>query len=113
MVEEELHRLRLCFFWETTVFGQMVRLIKDHGGKVMFFKMPISSLRNRVYVTKIHAGNLAIFRDLLKKWDAGVLCPDFKYSDEDFPDFSHLRFSRSAEYSKRLAASYIQYLKTK
>ncbi len=113
MVEEELRRLHLCFYWDSTVFGELVQLIKAHGGKVMFFKMPISSLRNRVYVTKLHAGNQAIFKDFLKKWDAQVLYPDFKTTDEDFPDFSHLRFSRSTEYSEKLATAYIEYLKTK
>jgi hypothetical protein len=97
--------------WDETVLADLIGLIKSHNGKVIFFKMPVSSVQLKVFRTKIHRDNKVLFKRQLKKWGAVILYPDFSYTDDDFPDLWHLRNSRCAEFSGKLAQAYIDILK--
>jgi hypothetical protein len=97
--------------WDETVLADLIKLIKSHNGKVVFFKMPVSSAQLNVFKTKIHRDNRITFKQQLKKWDTVILYPDFSYTDEDFPDLWHLRYSRCAEFSGKLAQAYTDILK--
>jgi len=99
--------------WDNTVMDDFIRLIHSYNGRVIFFDMPSSSPFLNVFSKKVHQAQRADFYSLLPGWKSCVLHPDFRYSDEDFPDYWHLRRSRAEEFSTRLAESYYNFLKTK
>lgn len=93
--------------WDETVICDLVQLIAKNGGKVVFFKMPLSSAMSRPYATSIRELDKKHFKEKLSKWHSVMLNPNFVISgDEDFPDLLHLRKSRAQEMSRALAESY-------
>jgi hypothetical protein len=89
--------------WEKRIVADLVRLVRKGGGQVAFFEMPLHPVQASMYQTDIRRADRAAFREQARRWGTPFLEPDFVSGDEDFPDYWHLRQSRSAEFGVRLA----------
>src|SRR5690606_9929792 len=93
--------------WDRSVAAQTVRLVRAHGGEVVFFMTPQSPVMQSRW-----GEEMRVQRRTFEAWTRAngipVLQPQpFEYGAEDFPDNLHLRKSRSGEYTARLAEAYL------
>ncbi len=97
--------------WDKTAAKDLVQLIEDHGGKVYFYRMPISSVMERPLQTPIRLADKKRFAEVAQSWHCQLLNPKFvSASDDDFPDLLHIRSGRAKEMSRALADAYAQSL---
>jgi hypothetical protein len=94
--------------WEKRIVADLVRLVQKGGGTVAFFEMPLHSVQAAMFQTDIRRGDRAAFREQARAWGTPFLEPDFVSADEDFPDYWHLRQSRSAEFGTKLARAWLE-----
>ena len=88
-------------------------LVLARGGKLILFKMPLSSVLSQIQNSAIGRENLNTAHALLKDWSIPLLYPDFRSKDDnDFPDYWHLRHSLSSEFTQSLAQAYGDFRKT-
>lgn len=87
---------------EDTPAGALIDFALLHGAQVVCFETPTHSSKRRGFKKP----NVQRFAEAFKSFfeDRGVenLQADFTYTDEDFPDRSHLVGSRSGEYTSNL-----------
>lgn len=95
---------------DETVLKSINDLVIAGGGRLILFRMPLSSVQEQPYTTAIGRMNLEITDDLLKAWAIPMLFPNMKTNDDDFPDYWHLRKSRRSEFTRSLARAYIDSL---
>jgi hypothetical protein len=101
-------RRRILKWWDKSVLANIIELVKQQEGEVFFVDLPACSLEREAYRSETHEANKRIIKKYLAKWEASFLVPDFDYTDNDIPDYFHLRFSRAAEFTEKLAAAYIE-----
>lgn len=90
--------------WEGSVTASIVRLVRAHGGDVMFFEMPESSYQvERHSPPARRAGEQQFGAWAADEGLSIIRTTDFTTSDDDFPDLLHMRASRSGEYSQIVA----------
>jgi hypothetical protein len=94
--------------WEKRIVADLVRLVRKGGGTVAFFEMPLHSVQAAMFQTDVRQGDRAAFREQARVWGTPCLEPDFVSADEDFPDYWHLRQSRSAEFAAKLAQAWLE-----
>jgi len=85
--------------------------INVKGGRLVLYRMPVSSVWNQYYTTSIGRENRNIANDLLTDWAIPMLNPSIKTDDDDFPDYWHLRKSRASEFTQSLAQAYTEFKK--
>jgi hypothetical protein len=95
---------------DETVLKSINDLVIAGGGRLILYRMPLSSVQEQVYTTAIGRKNREITHDLLKAWAIPMLSLNMKTSDDDFPDNWHLRKSRCSEFTRSLARAYIDSL---
>ena len=93
--------------WEKTVLKSLNDRIRGAGGRLVLFRMPLSSVQQRLYATEIGQKNSRIIGEMLERADIPVITPVFRSSDDDFPDLWHLRGSRNAEFTRSVAAAFL------
>jgi len=93
---------------DETVLKSINDLVIAGGGRLILYRMPLSSVQGQVYTTAIGRENQKIVHDWLKAWAIPILSPNIKTNDDDFPDYWHLRESRCSEFTRRLARAYIE-----
>lgn len=98
-----------CF--DESVVKDIVNMVGEHGGHVVFFEPPMSSVDASPWVTEIRRADAKAFQVKALSWGASVIKPDFQAPDNDFPDLLHLRKSRAGQYSEALAGAYLLWLK--
>jgi hypothetical protein len=74
---------------------------------LVFFELPQSEVFMRSYGTKLHQEDVALFASPASEWGACVVHPAV-YSDDDLPDFWHLRPERVAEYTRAVATAWLR-----
>jgi hypothetical protein len=94
--------------WDRTVVADLVRLVQAAGGQVVFFEMPLHSMQSAGYRAAAETSDQQTFRALTRAWRTPYLQPDFVAHDEDFPDYWHLRKSRSQEFAVKLADAWLK-----
>ena len=99
--------------WDGTISEDLVRLVQGAGGRVVFFEPPQSEVFMRGYRTKLRQEDVALFASLAREWGACVVRAGFAYSDDDLPDFWHLRPERVAEYTRAVATAWLRTCNTK
>jgi hypothetical protein len=92
---------------DETVLKSINDLVLAGGGRLILYRMPLSSVQEQVYTTAIGRKNREITHDLLKAWAIPMLSSNMKTNDDDFPDYWHLRKSRRSEFTRSLAEAYI------
>jgi hypothetical protein len=91
---------------DETVLKSLNDFIVAGGGKLIIYQMPLSSIQQKVYATETALQNRSLAHGLLKSWGIPMLYPGITTNDDDFPDYWHLRKSRSSEYTRSLARAY-------
>lgn len=94
--------------WDRTVLADLVRLIRQHGGQTVFYRMPLSSVQTVIYETPVRRKDREHFCEWARIWGTPVLDNGIQVTDQDFPDSWHLSRSRAAEFSKDVARKFIQ-----
>ena len=97
--------------YDETIVAKIFKMVKDAGGFVVFFDMPLSSVQQEPYDTPLRKQERISFNEkTLNKWNAVMLHPQFSYDTSDFPDLWHLRKTRAPEYTYAVAKSYVEAL---
>jgi hypothetical protein len=89
-----------------SIYTALISLVKSHGGQVVFYEMPMSTVSRQVAETEIGRANVRRSQEWVQGWQCLLLRPQFVVTDDDFPDLWHLRKSRAAEFSEQLAESW-------
>ncbi|HET6879664.1 MAG TPA: hypothetical protein VFI31_05905 [Pirellulales bacterium] len=90
------------------VIDDLVAMIQQAGGKVVFYEMPLHSAMSGGHATADWQARRAEFAAWAADRGIAILTTDFHAVDDDFPDMWHLRQSRSADFTNRLASSFIE-----
>lgn len=110
LAREELRDRQSIENWNQSVLASLIELVENAGGQIILFEMPLSSVQSAAYETP----EVRAIRTRFHQWrEANTLVllePNFSYTDEDFPDLAHLRSSRAAEFTQRIAQAYEQLL---
>jgi hypothetical protein len=93
--------------WSATVLMDINRIVREHGGRLVVFYMPLSSVQRAPYQTPTRRADAESFRREAAAAGVQYVEPPFTTRDEDFPDYWHLRASRAGEFSRRVAESYL------
>jgi len=93
--------------WDRTVWAELVRFVRAHGGEVVFFRLPLSSVLAAPYMTKIRREDVRAFRRYAGRSGITILEFPFPCTDDEFPDLFHLRRSLSEEFTARLAQAWL------
>lgn len=94
--------------WRGTLPEVLVRLVQGAGGHVVFFEPPLGEVFLKGYRTKVRQEDAAFFARQAKEWGSCVVRPAFSYSDDDLPDFWHLRPERVIEYTRAVAVAWLE-----
>lgn len=88
---------------DNSSLAQLYKLIKDNGGTLMLYEMPLHSLQQDIYNSEKAKLNKATFEKWLSENNIPIIYnPDFKYKDIDFPDTWHLSSTRRDEFTTKL-----------
>ena len=93
--------------WDRTVIHDIVCLVRQKGGSVVFFQMPLNSLFLGPLTTPIRIADALSFKQACKRWKVSAISTNIQCSDSDFPDYSHLSLKRRAEFTRLLALAYL------
>jgi hypothetical protein len=94
--------------WQGTLPEAFVRLVQGAGGHMVFFEPPQSEVFLRGFRTKVRQEDAALFARQARAWGACVVRPAFAYSEDDLPDFWHLRPERAADYTRAVAVAWLE-----
>ena len=94
--------------WHGTVQEDLVRLVRDHGGRLVFFEPPLSEVFQRAYRTPLRREDVVLFGVQAGAWSSCVVRPDFQFVDDDLPDLWHLRPELAPEFSRALARAFLR-----
>lgn len=90
-----------------SILAKFSDLVNANGGTLLLYKMPLHSIQNQVYKSIKARENNIIFEKWLTSRNIKVIyIDDFKYTDDDFPDFWHLSVKRRDEFTKKLYYSF-------
>jgi len=93
--------------WRGTVIEDLLRLIQEVGGHLVFFVPPESEVFRRGYRSPLRQQNVVIFAEQVRNWGACLIQPAFIYTDEDLPDLWHLRPESAAKFTQILANEWL------
>lgn len=84
-------------------------LIREHGGKLYLFRIPMHSIRSEVYNEgEKNINDNRFFESWLAEEEIPVLnAESFHYQDSDFPDIWHLAASRRDQFTDALHQSFV------
>ncbi len=94
-------------FWDKSVLKSLNAQVTSAGGRLVLFRMPISSIQARIGSTEVGRKNDELVCNALASNGIPILEPNMMTTDADFPDLWHLRGSRNAEYTQRVAQAYL------
>ena len=101
----EAKKEKLLTDWDASCVGHMVKLVREHGGSVIFFETPLHSQFQAFYDRPIQQENRAAFAKVAAGWNTPILKPEVRFSDEDFPDVWHLSSGRAPDFTAALMTS--------
>jgi hypothetical protein len=93
--------------WAGSIQEDTVRLVRAHGGQVVFFDVPQGETLERINRTPMRRADAAVFAEQVRLWDACLVRPAFPTTESDFPDVWHLHPSRAPGYSVALANAWL------
>ncbi|HET9317462.1 MAG TPA: hypothetical protein VFQ51_17855, partial [Vicinamibacteria bacterium] len=93
--------------WAGTIPEDIVHLVQAHGGRVVFFQVPVHQMFADGYRTPIRQADTAAFAEQARRWGVCVVRPAFPVGDEDFPDVWHLHAARAPAFSEALAQAWL------
>jgi len=93
--------------WSGTVPAELVRLVRQVGGQVVFLEPPLSEPFQRAYRTPLRREDVAIFAQQAQDWGACLLETPFAYTDDDLPDLWHLRAELAPAFTRAAAQAWL------
>jgi hypothetical protein len=94
-------------YWDKSVLKSLNEQITSAGGHLVLFYMPLSTVKAKIFSTEIGNKNKEIVSKAMNIADIPVIVPAIKTTDDDFPDFWHLRGSRNVEYTQAVAQAFL------
>ena len=101
-VTEEMREPVPLVDWNRTVLADLVRMVKAHDGRVVFFYPPMAPTMARPYDRPESLAAAAKFVGVAQTWGSPVVHAPFASTDADYPDLWHLRRDRAAEFTRLL-----------
>jgi hypothetical protein len=92
--------------WEGSVEDDLVSLVRAHGGEVYFFELPLHSVLRWGLSSPARTEHARRFERWCASRGIADLTPEFRYTDADLPDWSHLDSARAPEFSRALARAW-------
>ncbi len=108
MEDEKEELLRPWRDWDQSVLGDIVHLVQENGGKIVFFEMPMHSITSDIYHSDVHLVDRELFQRQAQEWETPIIETPFEYTDEDFPDKVHLSIDLLPVFSNMLAETYAE-----
>ena len=88
---------------QNSSFFKLYEIVRDNGGTFMVYKMPLHSIQKDIYSSAKSQDNKLVFETWLKEKDIPIIYnSDFKFTDDDFPDFWHLAKDRRDEFTRTI-----------
>ncbi len=94
--------------WTKTVLYDLIKLAKKAGIKLIFYKMPLSSIQRKIEKDVITKKIRQDFRSILDVNQVNYLDFNLDFEDRDFPDLWHLAKDKRPEFTKELMKSYLR-----
>lgn len=91
----------------STILKEVIDLVRESGGTVYLFDMPISEIQAVSRLTPQRLREKALFEAEARSWGTPILQTGFQSTDADYPDYWHMSTTRSGEFSRLLAAAYL------
>lgn len=102
-LEKEAQARKPVKNWEETILYDLVQLIREAGGTPALFETVSSSYVRKSYFYPTPQEDDKNFAEVRKRWRIPLYRVPLKYTDDDFPDLSHLSKDRAVEYSMLVA----------
>jgi len=99
--------------WETTIQEDLLQLVRRHGGGVVFFDVPLSSVFARLYASPLRQDDIRLFARQAQVWGAPILRPRMEFTDNDMSDLWHLNSSLAPTFSIELARTWVDVLRAR
>ena len=103
-----LPRQRLFISWNELIWREINQFVRRNGGQVTFLEVPVSSYVSIEATTPIGQAEVKRFAEVAAGWGTVLIAPKFETDDSDFPDLSHLRASRTTEYSRAVVEALLR-----
>jgi len=94
------------------LFNWSISMVDQHGGQVVFFEIPLSSVFARLYAMLLRQEDIRIFREQARIWGTPVLRPQLSFNDRDIPDLWHVGSWLAPAFSVELARAWVETLRT-
>ncbi len=94
--------------WSKSVLKSIVSLVRQKGGKIVIFNMPLSSVQQAPLTTAQRMNDKKLFLRMAEDWNVPLLAVPIELSDKDFPDLWHLSKTRAQEFTQSLARLFVQ-----
>ena len=98
--------------WQESIERDLVEMVERQGGRVVFFKPPLSSVFTRLDRNPGRQKDLESFGEQAQRWGAAILTPHVEFTDEDFPDLWHADHQLALRFSRELARDWLRTLGT-
>lgn len=90
--------------WDSTVFRDIVDLVRAGGGEVSLFEMPLCTHQMRPFRSTARVAGAEEFMDFRMRHHIGFTAVDTTYPDASFPDLWHMGIPTALDFSRRLAS---------
>jgi len=107
MAKEEAENQEPWDDYDHTVVAEILHMVKNAGGYVVFLDMPLSDVQQAPYDTPLRKKEREAFLATLKAWNCIMLHPKMTYEAADFPDLWHLRKTLAPEFTVAVAREFI------
>jgi hypothetical protein len=107
MAREETEKQEPWADYDKTIVAEILRMVREAGGYVVFLDMPLSPVQQAPYDTPLRLGEREAFQGTLKAWNCIMLKPELALTESDFPDLWHLRKSLAPEFTLAVANGFI------
>jgi len=88
---------------DKSIIASFNRLVRNHGGELILFEVPLHSIQKEAYSTPFAKKNKAVFRQWADQNNVKIVSTnDFIVNDKDFPDYWHLNKEKKLEFSRHL-----------
>lgn len=96
--------------WDSTIYADIVKLVRDAGGVPLFVRIPYSPTQAKPLETPLRQADKARFEEVMRRWGIPkpVISGNFPTTVDDFPDKWHLRKSLAPAFTKALAIAYLE-----
>ncbi len=96
--------------WEKSRLRDIVEIVQEHGGTVVFFEMPVSSPIQEMYNLAVTPSEFKTFKTVSTKWETPLMSTGLLFDDSDFPDLLHMTKEAQSKFSEALAREFSRYL---